>query len=81
MCDDKPPELMPQNSEVWLLWQKVNTQWRAGGFSIIGLDYPAVIQIAEIYNIDITIALIEKIRALEAFEIERFNKKGGADNG
>lgn len=56
--------LLPENIEVWNLWTKVNTQWRVG-FSLVGLDYTAVLQVAAVYAITVTPELLDKIRILE----------------
>lgn len=56
--------LLPENIEVWNLWAKVNTQWRVG-FSLVGLDYTAVLQVAAVYAITVTPELLDKIRILE----------------
>ena len=41
------------------------TQWRVGMRGACGLDYPAVIQAAEILGIEMTPGLFKKIRAVE----------------
>ncbi len=51
-----------------------NTQWRVG-WSVVGIDWPAVIDIAKIHGIRITPAIFRKIKALEAFELKRCNAK------
>lgn len=65
---------MPENLKAWYLWTLVNSQWRAGGFSIIGLDFPAVFQIAGLYGIEINPGMFQKLRALEVEELKRVDK-------
>ena len=72
---------MPENQEAWHLWSLVSTQWRVGAFSLVGLDYPAVFQVAELYGYDVNPAMMRKIKALEMYEISEFSKKGGEGSG
>ena len=65
---------MEQNAEAWELWQMVNTQWRAGGMGIIGLDYPAVWTMAKMIEIEMTPCLMMKIQKLEYAVLESMNK-------
>jgi hypothetical protein len=78
-------EIWPENEDAWDLWQAVNTQWRASGFGLVGLDYPAVWQTAEILEIEVTKPLFKKIQALERFELSRSRKtndeQGEEDGG
>lgn len=75
----KCPELLPENYDVWALWTFCFTQWRAGGFGIIGLDYPAVFRVAEVLGIEVTEDLLIKLRYLEHKQLEHFRKKGGRE--
>lgn len=77
-CYARCPDLDPINKDAWELWLLSCTQWRAG-WTIIGLDWPAVIEIAKIHGIRITPAIFCKIKALESFELKRHNKKEGED--
>lgn len=56
---------MDENADAWELWLWVNTQWRAGGMGIVGLDYPAVYLVAGQLGIEMSTCLMGKIRALE----------------
>lgn len=56
---------MAENVDVWELWNACETQWRSGVNGIIGLDYPAVFQVAERMEIDIDRMALQKIKALE----------------
>jgi hypothetical protein len=80
-CGDRCPELLPVNRAVWRIWQLINTQWRVNAFALVGLDYPAVFQIAEVYGWEITPAIYEKLRILEIHELDRHRKEDGDDSG
>lgn len=56
---------MAENAEAWELWLAVNTQWRAGGLGIVGLDYPAVWAMAARLEIEVGNCLMRKIQGLE----------------
>jgi hypothetical protein len=53
------------------LWDHANTQWRAGGLGIIGIDFLAVEKIAGVLGIEFNCAMLRKIRTLELFELSR----------
>ncbi len=75
---EKPPEdLVAENLEAMELWRSVMTQWRAGGFGLIGLDYAAVQVVARLLGIELSVCTLAKIQALEAFELARAMKKPG----
>ena len=74
-CDQRQPVLWPENREAWVIWTLVNTQWRVSALSLVGLDYPAVFQIAAVYGIGINPALFQKLRALELLELSRNRKE------
>jgi hypothetical protein len=61
----------------------VKTQWRVcSGFEksyLIGLDYPAVIKIAEINFIEITPNILFKLQTLERYEIKRSKSNSGGE--
>lgn len=63
-CEAKCPDLLPENEEAWELWNLAGTQWRVG-FSVVGMDFPAVFQIAELYGIEMTPCLFQKLKTLE----------------
>jgi hypothetical protein len=44
----------------------------------VGLDYTAVFDIAEVYGIDVTPAIFQKIKALEIYELRRTGVEYGA---
>lgn len=56
---------MPENEAALSLWLAVQTQWRAGGMGIVGLDYGEVRRWARDMGVVMTAAVWGKIRALE----------------
>lgn len=70
-CSFRPPDLIPENEEAWELWQSAATQWRVSAFSLIGLDYNAVYQVAETFGIQITPSIIKKLQFLEHKTLEK----------
>ncbi len=80
-CPDRPPRLMPENYDVWALWNASCTQWRVCFGGVYGLDYTAVKSIADGMGVEMNPALIQKIKRLESYELERFSKKSGDSNG
>lgn len=46
------------------------TQWRAGSGGVIGLDYPAVFQVAETLGIPLNRGILEKIRLMERWTLD-----------
>jgi hypothetical protein len=58
----------------------ISTQWRVSAFSLVGLDYPAVFQTAELLGIELIPSLFFKIKLLENKTLERAReevKRGG----
>lgn len=66
---------MPENEDAWELWTLAGTQWRVG-FSVVGLDFPAVFQIAELHGIEMTPNLFQKLKVLEIATLKKQNDKG-----
>lgn len=52
------------------------TQWRGGGFGVLGLDYVAVDLVAELIGVELSLCTLKKIQALEQFELERIASAG-----
>ncbi|WP_054030994.1 DUF1799 domain-containing protein [Desulfatitalea tepidiphila] len=73
--------LWPANREALDLWLHVNTQWRAAGFALIGLDYCAVRAIARDLGVRWTAGLWRKMLALERFQMEREEKSDDIGRG
>lgn len=58
----------------------MRTQWRAG-WGPVGLDWPAVLQIARVLHIEMTSRLWHKLHALELDELEDARKPEGEGHG
>jgi len=71
------PDLMPENVEAFELWEETNTQWRAGGMGIIGLDYGEVRIWARELDIDLSQCMWRKIKTLEAKALDKQYKTEG----
>jgi len=69
---------MPENEDALHLWLAVQTQWRAGGMGVVGLDYSEVRHWAREMGIILTPGLWAKIKRLEFFELGR---QGGHADG
>ena len=59
----------------------VATQWRAGGLGVVGLDLPAVLQLAYHVGLELTERDLFKLRLLERAELaeqaQQAEKTGG----
>ena len=71
--------MLSENKEAWHLWTVCNTQWIAGGFGVIGLNYQTVMEMAKLYMIEITPNLMAKIRILEREYLKKINEKGNKE--
>jgi len=81
-CDyGHPPQLIPENIEAIELWLAVQTQWRAGGMGVIGLDYAEVRQWAWDMGIVMTAAMWSKIKVLERHELEAAHAENDRPGG
>lgn len=65
------PTLWRENEVAYFLWRHLSTQWRVAAYGVIGLDYVAMRTEAAAMHIDITPAVLNKIKALELSELER----------
>ena len=74
-CRWNPP-LMTGNAEAMRLWGRVQTQWRAGGLGLVGLDYPAVRIEARALGIYMSHGLMRKLQAMEHHYLERASSQG-----
>ncbi|MEN6568061.1 MAG: DUF1799 domain-containing protein [Veillonellales bacterium] len=77
-CEFERPELDPINYDIWYLWGAISTQWRTAvgeRLVFVGLDYVALYAVAETLDIEITPAILAKIRLLELSYISRKNAK------
>lgn len=58
--------------EVIDFFQKISTQWLVGGMGgMIGLNYNAVVEVAKIYDFELTPYRMDLIRFVERYYIER----------
>lgn len=68
---------MPENAAAWELWGFCQTQWRSSGFGLVGLDFPACLDLAGQLDIPVTESLLRKLRALEREELRAQADKDG----
>lgn len=57
---------MPGNRDVWEIIRIASNQWRAGLGGVYGLDFSAIILIAQALDVETDYNFFEKIRILEA---------------
>lgn len=72
-----PPRLWAENEEALCLWGEIQTQWRATGFGVVGMDWPAAFAVARVLHVPVTERLFKKLRALERAELERLADAAG----
>lgn len=72
-----PPRLWAENEEALRLWGEIQTQWRATGFGVVGMDWPAAFAVARVLHVPVTERLFKKLRALERAELERLADAAG----
>ncbi|WP_459900084.1 DUF1799 domain-containing protein [Desulfobaculum senezii] len=72
---DGRPQLHADNAEAYRLWRAACTQWRATGFGVVGLDYPALFAVADIVDVDVTPRVLELVQGLERFELQRASER------
>ncbi|WP_084493630.1 DUF1799 domain-containing protein [Desulfovibrio sp. 3_1_syn3] len=68
-CENEPVPLLAANEPVWRLWLLVQTQWRVG-WSLVGLDYPAVFAVAELHGMGMSPELFRGLQTLEYDTLE-----------
>ncbi len=73
--------LWTPNQEAWELWLAVDTQWRVAAFAVVGLDFSAVFEVAEVFEIVVDKGLFQKLKLLERYELERAKTKEGDGRG
>jgi len=66
---------MSENQDAIILWTKLQTQWNVGMGGLVGLKYEAIPLLAEIYCIDLSVALMEKIRLMESLTLKNSKEK------
>ena len=73
-CSAKCPAMDSEDLVAWNLWARSCTQWRCTSFGREGLDYNALISVADILDIDVTPAILFRIQAMEQFVLEKKNR-------
>lgn len=68
---------MDENREAWYLWRHVQTQLRTSLTGVVGLDYTALRQVAEVLGIVLDLAMLHKVQRLEDVLLQEVNKKNG----
>lgn len=68
---------MGENQEVWYLWKHTQTQLRASFAGVVGLDYTAMRQVAEVMGIALDLAMLHKIQVLEGLLLKEANRSSG----
>jgi len=62
---------MSGNYDIMELWKFAGSQWISSGLGVIGVNYPAVFDIARILGIEVDENLLFKIKCLEEVTLER----------
>jgi len=70
--------LWPEHWSAVELFTRCDTQWRADGNGLIGLDYGVVLQMASLYQIKDLPSVMEDLQVMELHARELINKKSGA---
>ena len=65
---------MPENEEANLLWHYCRRQLRMSFSGPVGIDFNAVFSVAEVLGLDMSPALLTKLRILENVMIEEVEK-------
>lgn len=74
-CEYEMPKLDEESQEIFHIFMQVQTQWRSGGFGVIGLDYGVLFKIANIYGYEITPAFMRYIAACEQTALRMINEE------
>jgi len=72
-CEYEQPKLTGEAADVFDVFYRCQTQWRSGGFGVIGLDYSVVFKVADVCGVSITPAFVRYINACEQVALERIN--------
>ena len=70
-CENKRPILLDENMDAYFLYSKINTQFDYNMGYKVRLDYNAVFKTAEIFDIEITPAIFNKLKAIEKEELKK----------
>ncbi|WP_313994091.1 DUF1799 domain-containing protein [uncultured Selenomonas sp.] len=68
---------MDENMEAWALWRHIQTQMRTSFEGVVGIDYVAVRQVAEVLGIDLDLAMLHKVQTLEGVMLQEVSNKNG----
>lgn len=68
---------MGENQEAWYLWKHTQTQLRTSFAGVVGLDYTAMQQVAEVLGIALDLAMLHKIQVLEGLLLKEANRSSG----
>lgn len=68
---------MDGNREAWYLWRHTQTQLRTTFAGVVGLDYGALRQVAEVLGIALDPAMLHKIQALEGLLLKEASRSSG----
>ena len=68
-------EVWPEHEDAILMFLRCQTQWRAGGNGIIGMDYGVVLQVMDLYAVGNRRQVLEDLQIMEAHAKELFNKE------
>ena len=60
-----------------MLWRHTQTQLRTSFVGVVGLDYTAMRQVAEVLGIALDLAMLHKIQALEGLLLKEENRSSG----
>lgn len=68
---------MDGNREAWYLWRHTQTQLRTSFEGVVGLDYTALRQVAEVLGIALDLAMLHKMQTLEGLLLKEANRSSG----
>ena len=68
---------MGENQEAWYLWKHTQTQLRTSFAGVVGLDYTAMQQVAEVLGIALDLAMLHKMQTLEGLLLKEANRSSG----
>ena len=60
-----------------MLWRHTQTQFRTSFAGVVGLDYGALRQVAEVLGIELDLAMLHKIQALESVLLKEASRSSG----
>lgn len=69
--------IWPEHWQALEMFLAVQTQWRAGGSGVIGLDYKVILELCSIYEVTDTKQLLQDMQVMELHARELINKAAG----